>query len=133
MSLEIWETVQVRTWKEEGGELANRENRRRSRVGVKGKMIHRKWSLLTGPVAVLGSIVGAVVVANYLFIENVCLFFSFLAAFMLILSSTSYPFFFPLNQMHKPIRFLISYVNFEIGFRPQNVVCFDSPDLRFKN
>lgn len=33
-------------------------------------MIHRKWSLLTGPVAILGSIVGAVVVANYLFIEN---------------------------------------------------------------
>ncbi|CDP08705.1 unnamed protein product [Coffea canephora] len=38
-------------------------------------MIHRKWSLLTGPVAILGSIVGAVVVANYLFIENVLAWF----------------------------------------------------------
>ncbi|GMY06950.1 Succinate dehydrogenase [Fagus crenata] len=33
-------------------------------------MIYRKWSLLTGPAAILGGIVGAVVVANYLFIQN---------------------------------------------------------------
>lgn len=45
-----------------------------------GKMIHRKWSLLTGPVAILGSIVGSIIVANYIFIENVSLF-SFLFLF----------------------------------------------------
>lgn len=33
-------------------------------------MIHRKWSLLTGPVAILGGIVGSVVVANFLFVQN---------------------------------------------------------------
>ncbi|KAL6290445.1 hypothetical protein ACE6H2_007955 [Prunus campanulata] len=34
-------------------------------------MIYRKWSLLTGPVAILGGIVGTVVVGHYLLIENV--------------------------------------------------------------
>lgn len=29
-------------------------------------MIHRKWSLLTGPAAILGGVVVAVVVANYI-------------------------------------------------------------------
>nr|DAD33610.1 TPA_asm: hypothetical protein HUJ06_012461 [Nelumbo nucifera] len=33
-------------------------------------MIYRKWSLLTGPVTILGSIVATVVVANYLFVNN---------------------------------------------------------------
>lgn len=37
-------------------------------------MIYRKWSLLTGPAAILGGIVGAVVVTNYLFVENVSSF-----------------------------------------------------------
>ncbi|KAI8572710.1 hypothetical protein RHMOL_Rhmol01G0220900 [Rhododendron molle] len=35
-------------------------------------MIHRKWSLLTGPAAILGGIVATVVVANFLFVKNVC-------------------------------------------------------------
>lgn len=34
-------------------------------------MIYRKWSLLTGPVSILGGIVGAVVVANFIFVKNV--------------------------------------------------------------
>ncbi|KAF8026969.1 hypothetical protein BT93_E0020 [Corymbia citriodora subsp. variegata] len=29
-------------------------------------MIHRKWSLMTGPVAILGGVVAAVVVVNYI-------------------------------------------------------------------
>ncbi|KAM5555595.1 hypothetical protein ABKV19_023492 [Rosa sericea] len=33
-------------------------------------MIYRKWSLLTGPVAVLGGIVGTVVVAHFVFVGN---------------------------------------------------------------
>ncbi|KAG5565969.1 hypothetical protein RHGRI_001782 [Rhododendron griersonianum] len=33
-------------------------------------MIHRKWSLLTGPAAILGGIVATVVVANFLFVKN---------------------------------------------------------------
>ncbi|KDP28512.1 hypothetical protein JCGZ_14283 [Jatropha curcas] len=33
-------------------------------------MIYRKWSLLTGPVAILAGIVATVVVADLLFIEN---------------------------------------------------------------
>ncbi|CAN1793799.1 hypothetical protein LINPERHAP1_LOCUS20117 [Linum perenne] len=37
-------------------------------------MIYRKWSLLTGPTAIIGGIVGATIVANYLFIQNVILF-----------------------------------------------------------
>ena len=37
----------------------------------KTKMIYRKWSLLTGPVAILGGIVGTVVVANFVFFDNV--------------------------------------------------------------
>lgn len=34
-------------------------------------MIYRKWSLLTGPTAILAGIVGTVVVADLLFVENV--------------------------------------------------------------
>nr|XP_009798955.1 PREDICTED: uncharacterized protein LOC104245088 [Nicotiana sylvestris] len=34
------------------------------------RMIHRKWSLLTGPAAILGGIVGAIVVANFIFVQN---------------------------------------------------------------
>ncbi|KAG2725483.1 hypothetical protein I3760_01G068600 [Carya illinoinensis] len=34
-------------------------------------MIYRKWSLLTGPAAIVGGIVGAVVVANFIFVERV--------------------------------------------------------------
>jgi hypothetical protein len=34
-------------------------------------MIYRKWSLLTGPAAILGGIFGAVVIADILFIEKV--------------------------------------------------------------
>ncbi|KAM2647638.1 hypothetical protein TB1_000862 [Malus domestica] len=33
-------------------------------------MIYRKWSLLTGPVAILGGIVGTVVVAHFIFYDN---------------------------------------------------------------
>ncbi|KAK4571957.1 hypothetical protein RGQ29_030379 [Quercus rubra] len=33
-------------------------------------MIYRKWSLLTGPVSILGGIVGAMVVANFIFVKN---------------------------------------------------------------
>ncbi|KAJ0054180.1 hypothetical protein Pint_00556 [Pistacia integerrima] len=33
-------------------------------------MIHRKWSLLTGPTAILGGIVAAVVVANFIFVDH---------------------------------------------------------------
>ncbi|PSS11666.1 Succinate dehydrogenase [Actinidia chinensis var. chinensis] len=33
-------------------------------------MIYRKWSLLTGPPAILGGIVATVVVANFLFVKN---------------------------------------------------------------
>ncbi|KAG2725482.1 hypothetical protein I3760_01G068600 [Carya illinoinensis] len=33
-------------------------------------MIYRKWSLLTGPAAIVGGIVGAVVVANFIFVER---------------------------------------------------------------
>uniref|UniRef100_A0A7N0VAR0 Uncharacterized protein n=1 Tax=Kalanchoe fedtschenkoi TaxID=63787 RepID=A0A7N0VAR0_KALFE len=33
-------------------------------------MIHRKWSLLTGPVAVLGGVVGSVIVVNYLLFKD---------------------------------------------------------------
>ncbi|CAA2968647.1 hypothetical protein CDL12_00712 [Olea europaea subsp. europaea] len=33
-------------------------------------MIYRKWSLLTGPAAILAGIVGTVVVVDLLFIEN---------------------------------------------------------------
>lgn len=34
-------------------------------------MIHRKWSLLTGPPAILGGIVATVIVANYFFFDVV--------------------------------------------------------------
>ncbi|GFP91931.1 hypothetical protein PHJA_001337200 [Phtheirospermum japonicum] len=34
-------------------------------------MIHRKWSLLTGPTTILAGIIGTVVVADLLFVENV--------------------------------------------------------------
>ncbi|KAL3622218.1 hypothetical protein CASFOL_033629 [Castilleja foliolosa] len=33
-------------------------------------MIHRKWSLLTGPATILAGIIGSVVVADLLFVEN---------------------------------------------------------------
>ncbi|KAI3449253.1 hypothetical protein Pfo_005918 [Paulownia fortunei] len=33
-------------------------------------MIYRKWSLLTGPAAILAGIVGTIVVADLLFVEN---------------------------------------------------------------
>uniref|UniRef100_A0A7N0UFE2 Uncharacterized protein n=1 Tax=Kalanchoe fedtschenkoi TaxID=63787 RepID=A0A7N0UFE2_KALFE len=33
-------------------------------------MIHRKWSLLTGPAAVLGGVIGSVVVVNYLLFKD---------------------------------------------------------------
>ncbi|KAB2003040.1 hypothetical protein ERO13_A11G095700v2 [Gossypium hirsutum] len=33
-------------------------------------MIHRKWSLLTGPVVILGGVVGATVVAHFLFVDD---------------------------------------------------------------
>ncbi|XVF73051.1 hypothetical protein PTKIN_Ptkin12aG0170500 [Pterospermum kingtungense] len=33
-------------------------------------MIYRKWSLLTGPVVILGGIVGATVVAHLLFVDD---------------------------------------------------------------
>ncbi|KAM7482099.1 hypothetical protein LguiB_006682 [Lonicera macranthoides] len=34
------------------------------------KMIYRKWSLLTGPAAILGGIVATVYVANYILVQN---------------------------------------------------------------
>ncbi|PIN26542.1 hypothetical protein CDL12_00712 [Handroanthus impetiginosus] len=33
-------------------------------------MIYRKWSLLTGPATILAGIVGTVVVADLVFVEN---------------------------------------------------------------
>uniref|UniRef100_A0A7N1A275 Uncharacterized protein n=1 Tax=Kalanchoe fedtschenkoi TaxID=63787 RepID=A0A7N1A275_KALFE len=33
-------------------------------------MIHHKWSLLTGPAAVLGGVVGSVSFANYLLFKD---------------------------------------------------------------
>ncbi|CAM8904724.1 unnamed protein product [Rhodiola kirilowii] len=33
-------------------------------------MIYRKWSLLTGPAAMLGAVVGTVVLANFIFADN---------------------------------------------------------------
>ncbi|KAL1161828.1 hypothetical protein E1A91_A07G153000v1 [Gossypium mustelinum] len=36
-------------------------------------MIYRKWSLLTGPVSILGGIVGATVVAHLIFLDDRCL------------------------------------------------------------
>ncbi|GAY51364.1 hypothetical protein CUMW_133670 [Citrus unshiu] len=33
-------------------------------------MIYRKWSLLTGPVTILGGIVGAIVVSTYAFVDS---------------------------------------------------------------
>ena len=33
-------------------------------------MIHRKWSLLTGPVAILGGVVATVAVANFILVKN---------------------------------------------------------------
>ncbi|KAK8711343.1 hypothetical protein V6N13_146627 [Hibiscus sabdariffa] len=34
------------------------------------KMIYRTWSLLTGPVAIIGGVVGATVVAHLLFVDD---------------------------------------------------------------
>ncbi|KAK7389838.1 hypothetical protein VNO78_25133 [Psophocarpus tetragonolobus] len=42
-----------------------RENQRREK-----KMIYRKWSLLTGPVAILGGVVVAIAAANVIFVKN---------------------------------------------------------------
>ncbi|KAF8023706.1 hypothetical protein BT93_F1021 [Corymbia citriodora subsp. variegata] len=33
-------------------------------------MIYRKWSLPTGPAAILGGIVATLVVTNYIFVEH---------------------------------------------------------------
>ncbi|KAK3194654.1 hypothetical protein Dsin_025964 [Dipteronia sinensis] len=33
-------------------------------------MIYRKWSLLTGPMVILGGIVGTVVIASHLIVEH---------------------------------------------------------------
>ncbi|TKY64050.1 hypothetical protein E2542_SST13940 [Spatholobus suberectus] len=33
-------------------------------------MIYRKWSLLTGPVTILGGVVAAVAAANFIFVKN---------------------------------------------------------------
>lgn len=45
----------------------------KERKQARRKMIYRKWSLLTGPVAILAGIVGTIVVVDLLFIENVSL------------------------------------------------------------
>ncbi|KAK4788380.1 hypothetical protein SAY86_019699 [Trapa natans] len=34
------------------------------------KMIYRKWSLLTGPTAILAGAMVSVIVANFVFVEN---------------------------------------------------------------
>ncbi|RAL46283.1 hypothetical protein DM860_016716 [Cuscuta australis] len=39
-------------------------------------MIHRKWSLLTGPTAVVGAVVGVIVVSHFIFVQNVTFFSS---------------------------------------------------------
>ncbi|KAH1240781.1 hypothetical protein GmHk_07G018554 [Glycine max] len=44
-------------------EEPERENQRK-------KMIYRKWSLLTGPVAILGGVVVAIAAANVIFVKN---------------------------------------------------------------
>ncbi|RDY00889.1 hypothetical protein CR513_15866, partial [Mucuna pruriens] len=33
-------------------------------------MIHRKWSLLTGPATIVGGVVAAVAAANFIFVKN---------------------------------------------------------------
>ncbi|KAB1219584.1 hypothetical protein CJ030_MR3G011156 [Morella rubra] len=33
-------------------------------------MIYRKWSLLTGPAAILGGVVGVVAIASFIFVKN---------------------------------------------------------------
>ncbi|CAK8560710.1 unnamed protein product [Lathyrus sativus] len=33
-------------------------------------MIYRKWSLLTGPAAILGGVVATVAVANFILVKN---------------------------------------------------------------
>ena len=48
------------------------------------KMIYRKWSLLTGPVSILGGIVGAMVVANFIFVKNVKKLSHFLILFLCV-------------------------------------------------
>lgn len=37
-------------------------------------MIYRKWSLLTGPVAILGGVVATVAAANFIFVKDVISF-----------------------------------------------------------
>ncbi|OVA01926.1 hypothetical protein BVC80_9079g66 [Macleaya cordata] len=46
------------------------EKREEEKSTESEKMIYRKWSLLTGPPAILGGIVATVIVANYLFVNN---------------------------------------------------------------
>ncbi|KAM7478797.1 hypothetical protein LguiA_027010 [Lonicera macranthoides] len=55
-------------------EIAVEERKRKKRSL---KMIYRKWSLLTGPAAILGGIVATVVVANYILVQNVCSLFRY--------------------------------------------------------
>ncbi|KAK4344962.1 hypothetical protein RND71_035138 [Anisodus tanguticus] len=45
--------------------------------GRRSKMIYRKWSLLTGPAAMVGAIVGTIAIANLLFVENSHFIYSF--------------------------------------------------------
>ena len=51
----------------------------------KKKMIYRKWSLLTGPAAILGGIVGTVVVAHFIFFNNVNFYINPLYCFFIFL------------------------------------------------
>lgn len=51
--------------------VSEARERKKERRKFVGDMIYRKWSLLTGPTAILAGIMGTVVVADLLFVENV--------------------------------------------------------------
>ncbi|KAL5160846.1 hypothetical protein HKD37_07G018257 [Glycine soja] len=44
--------------------------KRNLRENQRKKMIYRKWSLLTGPVTILGGVVVAIAAANVIFVKN---------------------------------------------------------------
>ncbi|XP_056163156.1 uncharacterized protein LOC130136817 [Syzygium oleosum] len=52
------------------GEIDRAEGERGRKKEKRGKMIYRKWSLLTGPAAILGGVAATVVVANHIFVEH---------------------------------------------------------------
>ena len=74
------------------------------------KMIYRKWSLLTGPISILGGIVGAVVVANFIFVKNVKKLSHFLILFLCVCVG----FFFWLFKFYSELDLLLGSINWFI-------------------